>query len=230
KVQGRVVVPEGSRLAEVVGIIARSSDIPRKEVVAALGDDAAIGLPPYAEGHPEGYLFPATYVVDPGTTASSLVRQMVGRFHQAAEGVGLESRGKALGVTPAEAVVVASLVEGEARHAEDFGKVARVVYNRLDEGMRLQFDSTINYALDADKTTVSLQDLEANSPYNTYRHTGLPPGPISSPGEAALEAALDPPKGDWLYFVTVDDAGTTKFTSDYQEFLRFKEELNRNRG
>jgi UPF0755 protein len=230
KVEGRVVVPEGSRMSEIVGLLANEEKIARPDVVAALADDESLGLPEYAKGHPEGYLFPATYVVDPGTRAKGLVRQMVARFEEAAGSVSLEARARELGVTPAEAVVVASLVQAEARHAEDFGKVARVVYNRLEKNMPLQFDSTVNYALDADKTTVTLQDLQADSPYNTYQHKGLPPTPINSPGEDALEAALDPPKGPWLYFVTVDDKGTTKFTADYQQFLQFKAELKRNRG
>lgn len=222
RVEAQVTLPEGSRLTEILDIIVANSKMRRSDLVAGLGDATAIGLPPYADGHPEGYVFPATYAVDPDTTARTLLQDMVSRFHQAASNVDLRRRARDLGVTPGQAVVVASLVEGEARHAKDYGKVARVVYNRLDQGMRLQFDSTVNYALDADKTTVTLQDLEVASPYNTYRHAGLPPRPIGSPGEAALKAALDPPKGNWLYFVTVDRSGTTKFTDSYQQFLRFK--------
>jgi UPF0755 protein len=131
--------------------------------------------------------------------------------------------------TPEEIVTIASLVEAEARNPDDYGKVARVVYNRLQQGMPLQFDSTVNYALHADKTIVTYQDLGVNSPYNTYKHTGLPPAPINSPGLAAMTAAVNPTPGNWLYFVTVDpQAGTTKFTNSYQEFLKFRNELKSN--
>jgi UPF0755 protein len=95
--------------------------------------------------------------------------------------------------------------------------------------MPLQLDSTVNYALKADKQIVTSADLGVDSPYNTYKHAGLPPGPIDSPGLAALRAAVNPTPGDWLYFVTTDpQKGTTKFTSSYQEFLRFKNELQSN--
>lgn len=228
-VKDLVTIPEGSRLSEIVDAITSKSDLRRGDVVAALRDAGELGLPPYAKGHPEGYLFPATYVVDPNTTARSLVQDMIERFDQAAAEVSLESRARQGSISPAQAVVVASLVEGEARRAKDFGKVARVVYNRLEQGMRLQFDSTVNYALKADKTTVTAQDLGVASPYNTYRREGLPPAPISSPGQRALDAALNPPKGNWLYFVTVDEKGTTRFTSSYDEFLGFKAEYQRNR-
>ncbi len=131
--------------------------------------------------------------------------------------------------SPEEIVIIASLVEAEARLPEDFGKVARVVYNRLEQGMPLQFDSTVNYALKADKEIVTYEDLGADSPYNTYKNTGLPPAPINSPGLAAMTAAVNPTEGDWLYFVTTDpEKGTTKFTGDYDEFLRFKDELKSN--
>src|SRR4029079_16172244 len=112
-----------------------------------------------------------------------------------------------------EIVIIASLVEAEARNSADFGKVARVVYNRLEQGMPLQFDSTVNYALKADKEIVTYEDLGADSPYNTYKNTGLPTAPLNSPGGAAMTAAVNPTDGDWLYFVTTDpEAGTTKFT------------------
>jgi UPF0755 protein len=102
-----------------------------------------------------------------------------------------------------------------------------VIENRLAAGMPLQLDATVNYALRADKTLITYRDLTVTSAYNTYRHTGLPPGPIDSPGLAAMRAAADPPPGDWLYFVTVNPAtGETKFTASYAEFLRFKAELD----
>lgn len=231
RLETNVAVPEGSRLSEIVTLVAKDTRFTKKGVTEALDKGKALGLPPYAGGDPEGYLFPATYSVDPGTSEEELAAAMVARFTEAAEGLKLEDRARRLGITPGEAVVIASLVEGEARLEPDYAKVARVVYNRLEAGMALQFDSTVNYALDADKERVRQDDLEVDSPYNTYLHTGLPPGPINSPGAAALEAALSPAAGDWLYFVTVDlEKGTTKFATSYDEFLELKRELAANRG
>jgi UPF0755 protein len=234
RLETNVAVPEGSRLSEIVTLVAQNTRFTKKAVTEALGkggNNKALGLPPYAGGDPEGYLFPATYPVDPGTSEEELAAAMVARFTQAADGLELEERARRLGITPGEAVVIASLVEGEARLDKDYAKVARVVYNRLEADMALQFDSTVNYALDADKERVRQDDLEVDSPYNTYLHTGLPPGPINSPGEAAMEAALSPAEGDWLYFVTVDlEKGTTKFATSYDEFLELKRELAANRG
>jgi UPF0755 protein len=116
-------------------------------------------------------------------------------------------------MSPQEVVTVASIVQSEARNASDFPKVARVIYNRLDRGMPLQMDSTVHYAVGkSGQLTTTDEDRASSSPYNTYRFPGLPPGPIASPGDAALKAALHPADGDWIYFVTVNpDTGETKF-------------------
>jgi UPF0755 protein len=130
-------------------------------------------------------------------------------------------------------MIIASLVQAEG-HPEDFDKVARVIYNRLDEQTwggtygYLQMDATINYALGKSDINLTKEELQnTDSPFNTYRNPGLPPTPINSPGEAAMAAALNPADGDWLYYVTVNpDTGETKFTNDYDEFLRFKAEFS----
>ncbi len=123
---------------------------------------------------------------------------------------------------------MASLVQAEGQPA-DFAKVSRVIYNRLDQGMKLQLDATVNYALGRSTLKLTNQDITVDSPYNTYKVTGLPPTPINSPGEQALEAALAPAAGDWLYYVTVNPTtGETKFTSSYSEFLKFKAEFQAN--
>lgn len=225
RIQARVALPEGLRLDETLKKLAAGSKIPLAEFEKALKDARTLGLPAYAKTNAEGFLYPATYDVGPDAKAPDVLKQLFASYAKAADAVGVERTNR-----PAyEIVTVASLVEGEARHSQDFGKVARVVYNRLAKGMPLQFDSTVNYALKADKQIVTNADLGVDSPYNTYKHAGLPPGPISSPGEKALEAAVNPPAGDWLYFVTVNPkTGETKFTGDYQEFLRFKQELKSN--
>jgi UPF0755 protein len=225
RIQARVTLPEGLRLDETLQKLADNTDISLKDYEKALKDAGSLGLPDYAKGNPEGFLYPATYDIEPNATADSVLKQLFSAYGRAADEAGVMRTNR----TPEEIVIIASLVEAEARHAEDFGKVARVVYNRLAQGMPLQFDSTVNYALKADKKIVTYEDLGADSPYNTYKHAGLPPAPINSPGEAALTAAVNPTPGDWLYFVTTDpEKGITKFTGDYDEFLKFKKELKSN--
>jgi len=124
-------------------------------------------------------------------------------------------------------LTIASLVQTEGR-PDDFGNVARVIYNRIEKGMPLQFDSTVHYALNRrGEIRVSIADTKINHPYNTFIYRGLPPGPIGSPTRAAIEATLNPPVGDWLYFVTVTPK-ETRFTSSYEEFLTWKAEYKRN--
>jgi UPF0755 protein len=225
RVQARVTLPEGLRLDETLARLTEGTDLRMRDFKAALKDAESLGLPEYARGNPEGFLFPATYEVAPDADAGAVLEQLFAAYARAAEETGVERTPR----DPEEIVVIASLVEAEARLPEDFGKVARVVYNRLEEGMPLQFDSTVNYALNADKEIVTYEDLGEDSPYNTYQNTGLPPAPINSPGKAAMLAAVNPPDGDWLYFVTTEpEKGITKFTSDYDEFLRFKQELKSN--
>jgi UPF0755 protein len=225
RVQAKVTLPEGLRIDETLKRLASKTTISLADYEKALKDAKALGLPSYAKGNAEGFLFPATYEVRPDAKAADVLRQLFASYARVAESTGVARANR----PPYELVVIASLVEAEARHPEDFGKVARVVYNRLQKGMPLQFDSTVNYALKADKKIVTLKDLGTNSPYNTYKNTGLPPGPINSPGERAIDAAVNPPDGNWLYFVTVNpETGETKFTGNYQEFLRFKQELKSN--
>ncbi len=225
--QAEVTVPEGLRVEDVLETLAKGTEIPLADYQAAIKRDQAIGLPDYAEGNPEGYLFPATYAVRPDADAVDVLTMMVSRWQQAAEDADLEAASEELGYTPGELMVIASLVESEVNRAEDRGKVSRVIYNRLEgdetAGL-LQIDATVNYALGRDLgLALTEEDLDVDSPYNTRKFPGLPPGPIESPGEAAIEAAANPADGDWLYYVTVNlDTGETKFTGDYDEFLRFK--------
>ena len=125
-----------------------------------------------------------------------------------------------------QAVTVASIVQAEAASKADMGKVARVVFNRLKRGMPLQMDSTINYALNRSTLKTTEADTRLDSPYNSYQRMGLPPTPIANPGEDAMRAAISPPPGDWLYFVTVK-AGDTRFTADYAEHQRNVAEFNK---
>lgn len=219
--RSRVTVPEGLRQERVLDLLSERTAIPREDFVAALADPATLGLPDYAQGNPEGFLFPATYDLAPDATAGDILRQMIARFTQAAADVGLTDGPR----SAYELVVIASLLEGEGR-PEHFLRISRVVYNRLAIDRELQFDSTVSYALGGNLTRVSNEDLQVDSAFNTYANKGLPPAPINSPGEAALRAAKAPAEGDWIYFVTVDlDTGETKFTADEAEFTQFVAEL-----
>lgn len=212
RVVERVTIPEGKWAVEVYPILSKATGIPVAQYQAAAKDAAAIGLPDSAKGNVEGYLFPASYEFEPDTTATDQLKLMV------AESV---KRLEALGVAPADmehTIVVASLVEAEARLEEDRPKVARVVENRLAQKMPLQFDSTVNYAKGKHGITTTDADRASDSPYNTYRVAGLPPGPIGNPGESAIKAAAQPAAGPWLFFVTVDPVkGTTKFAATFAE-------------
>ncbi|MDQ1710937.1 MAG: hypothetical protein QOE45_387 [Frankiaceae bacterium] len=226
RLRSRVTIPEGTSLDRTLQLIARNvSDVPLASLREAAANPAALGLPAYAGGRVEGFLFPATYDIEPGTSAVDVLRTLIQEFEVRAARLQLEERAAALHITPYQALVVASLVEGETGNASDRGKVARVVYNRLGRPMRLQFDSTVKYAYalrGETKTRLLYKDLDIASPFNTYRNSGLPPAPINSPGEAALEAALSPTPGPWLYFVVIDKQGRSAFATTSEEFAALK--------
>jgi UPF0755 protein len=221
RLQSKFTVPEGTSVAQALRIVSTKIDIPLAQLQAAAKNTATLGLPDYAAGHLEGFLFPATYDFDPGTTATKVLQQMVATYKQRVDDTGLSAAAGQLGMTPYKLLTVASLLEEEAI-TPDFTKVARVIYNRLQVGQRLGLDSTINYALHRNRVKISTEDTFIESPYNTYRVAGLPPTPITNPGVVAIQAALHPAAGDWLYFVKIDKAGHTYFTHDYNDFLIHK--------
>jgi UPF0755 protein len=230
KISNRVTIPEGMRVEAMLKILSKGTHLTLEQFTAALASPAALGLPPYAGSKPEGFLFPATYDVEPGNTAQAMLTTMVKRFGQAATSVDLVERAAAEHLTPYQVVIIASLVQAEGQ-PKDFPRIARAILNRLSAKMKLQLNSTVNYALDNTKAQLSTADIAVQSPYNTYLVAGLPPGPIDSPGEDALNAVLAPTAGNWLYWVTVDPkTGETKFTNSYAQFLQFKAELKANLG
>ncbi|MCW2544779.1 MAG: aminodeoxychorismate lyase [Frankiales bacterium] len=222
RVKGRVTLPEGIGLAKVVDRLVQFTDLKRADILAALNNPAVLGLPAYAKGRVEGFLFPSTYDVDAKAGAVAALGQMTERFAEQAAALDLENGARDLGLTPYQLVTIASIVEAESPLDEDRAKVARVILNRLAKNMLLQVDSTINYIKAERSAHLSLDDISVDSPYNSYKHKGLPPTPIDSPGAKAIESTLAPATGDWLYFVKVDKAGHSFFTSDYDEFLRVK--------
>ena len=224
RVRLQFTIQEGLRLSAQVDALVKGTKIPRRKYEAALDRPETLGLPAYAKNRPEGFLFPDTYELTAQATATSTLRQMVDQYKSVTRQMGLEASAKRLDRTPYEVLIVASIIEREVNNRAYRDKVAQVLYNRLDKGMKLQLDSTVIYGEKLKTTTTTPEDRESRSKYNTYRYEGLPPGPISAPGRAALEAAANPAKGKWLYFVTVNfDTGETKFAvkdSDHQRNVR----------
>jgi UPF0755 protein len=214
-IQARVTIPEGYRVKDIVKAIAKHSDITVSAVQAALRNPSALGLPAEANGVVEGYLFPATYSVTPGETAAQLLSQMVAKTKQVE--MNLAAKARALGFTPKQILTIASILEYEGSRNQDYPKIAQAIYNRLRIGMALQSDATVAYANNLEGTVYTTAAERANtSPYNTYVHTGLPPGPIGSPGVTTIKAALNPTPGPWLYWVVVNlRTGETRFNTTF---------------
>lgn len=181
----------------------------------------------------EGFLFPATYRVEQADLAdeAKLLAQQLKQFEKVADGVGLDKADQQLqGVAgktrigPYEALIVASMVEKEAKVDADRPKIARVIYNRLQRGMKLQIDATVLFCLGEHKEKLTQSDLNKDCPWNTRVKDGLPPTPIGSPGKASLDAAMHPEAGPWLYYVLKDKEGNHFFTDDSREFERQRQE------
>jgi UPF0755 protein len=208
----RVILPEGLTAKQILQRLAQGTGAPIDQLQAAAANPAALGLPAYANGSLEGFLFPARYDFEPGTTPQQMLQQMVTRTVQTLDQMQIPADQRLSVLTEA------SIVQAEAGSTADMPKVARVLDNRLAQGMPLQLDTTVNYATGKTGLTTTAQDRANPSPYNTYVHTGLPPGPISNPGEDALRAVLAPAQGDWLYFVVVNpDTGETRFATTAAE-------------
>lgn len=231
----KFTVPEGKTVIDTLNIIAKETKIPLADLQTAAKDPKALGVPDFwftrSDGKTaprtlEGFLFPQTYEFNPGVTATDVLKEMVGHFIEVATKLKFVERvqNERGGITPHEALTTASLAQAEAGVPGDLGKIARVAYNRtykVKPAMPLQFDVTANYWLQLNgkdpkfsgKLTAAELDDPAN-PYNTKSKTGLPVGPINNPGEAALEGAMNPPAGDWIYFVAIDKAGNSAFANN----------------
>ena len=229
RVQTVVSIRDGERASDVVAAVAKESGKPVAEVMKALNDTAALGLPSFAPKHPvgpkyplaEGYLYPATYNFQPGTTPLQMLQAMVTKFKQEVASIDLAKGAKAAQFSQAQVITQASILEAEVGPTY-YPKVARVIDNRLNLGMTLGLDSTVLYGLGTKGFSLTVSQLHTDTPYNSWIHKGLPPGPIDSPDVAAIEAVLHPAAktNNWLYFVTVDpDTGKTNFTHDYNQFL-----------
>ncbi|WP_443065625.1 endolytic transglycosylase MltG [Streptomyces sp. NBC_00557] len=185
----------------------------------------------------EGFLFPGTYAAAKGMKPDNILKQMVAQATSKYDSYGLASKARSLGLDNAfQLVTVASLVQAEGKTRDDFRKMAEVVYNRLkptntETNQYLQFDSTYNYAKGTSNIHISEKAINSDqSPYNTYTHKGLPPGPIGNPGEDALKAALNPTHDGWIYFVATDGVNNTEFAKTYAEFKQLKDKFNASSG
>lgn len=215
-----VAFPEGYANDQIAPVIATALEVPEDEVVAALEDPSDYGVDADSL---EGWLFPGTYEYTPGTEVTTVIQDLVDRTRSTLEDAGVpEDRMQRV-------LTIASILEREARAEEDFYRVSRVIQNRLDDDMRLQMDSTAQYGYgemhDGDVFS-SAEALEDDNAWNTYVHTGLPVGPISNPGALAIDAAVNPTDGNWLYFVTVNlSSGETRFASTLAEHEEYVAEL-----
>lgn len=210
RVSLQTTIPEGYRIREIVPRLATDLGIAESDIEAAITEIQ--GKLPSQALNAEGYLFPATYTFDPGVTAQQVVDAMLARTQQelARYDIALEDS--------FEVITLAALIQVEARLRDDFFKVSRVFQNRIELGMLLQSDATVSYGTGGTTVTTTNAQRADDNPYNTYLHPGLPGGPISSPGSLAIEAALRPADGGWLYFVTINlKTGETVFSETLAE-------------
>ncbi|MDY3677772.1 MAG: endolytic transglycosylase MltG [Actinomyces urogenitalis] len=221
-----LTIPEGYTMAQVKDRLVSVAGFTSEEVDAAFADASGIGLPEAAGGQVEGWLAPSTYDVSENATATDVVGAMVSLTLSRLESAGVAA-------SDYETVLIkASIVEREVASASYYGQVARVIENRLadtdgETKGRLQMDSTVLYGLGRTGGIPTADEVaDASNPYNTYQHEGLPPGPISNPGLEAIQGVINPPAGDWLYFVTVNlDTGETLFSATHEEQLKNTEQL-----
>ena len=211
----RLTIPEGWGIQQIARLMRDSLGIPTDSIVAATRDSARRARMLTKASDVEGYLFPATYDFTDGTAASGIVDTMLLTFDRRWNG-GWDSTLTQQGRTRHEVVTLASIVEKEAGRSSDRARIASVYMNRLKAGQRLQADPTVLYAMGLVSKRVLFADLRIDSPYNTYRVSGLPPGPIASPGTASLAAAMTPAVSDALYFVAFPD-GHSQFTKTFAE-------------
>jgi peptidoglycan lytic transglycosylase G len=220
-----VTIPEGWDLTEIVPLLARALATSPDSVAAAVRDSALLARVGAAGPTLEGYLFPDTYAFPDGTSPRVAVGEMVRQFERSWKPAWDTAR-QPLGMSRQQVVTLASIIEKETRVPAERPIIAAVYHNRLRRGMPLQADPTVQYALGHHVERVLYKDLDVASAYNTYRHPGLPPGPIASPGAASLEAAVEPANVTYLYFVAAPD-GHHEFRTTFAEHTEVRRELQR---
>jgi UPF0755 protein len=224
----QIIIPEGFTATQIAKRLAEKTGRPEADFLEYIRGQGLEQVRPSAlpsdVGTAEGYLFPKTYDFDKKEHPRKIVAALIAQYKE--ETVGLNwSFARQKNLTVHQIMTIASLVEREARVPEERSMMAAVIYNRLDKGMPLQIDATVQYALPERKEFLTNDDLKIASPYNTYQHTGLPPGPIANPGLLSIKAALAPAKVDYLYYVLTSEDGRHTFTNNYDEFLAAKKNM-----
>jgi UPF0755 protein len=221
----KLTIPEGTIEKDILTKLATALNVPESQVATAAANIPNLGLPDgYATASgavtsAEGFLFPDTYSLDPTTTPAAALQLMTSEFTTTDRSIGFADAAKKSGLTPYQALIIASIAQGEVKFAADASKVARVILNRLAINKPLQIDATSVYGAEVqglDPTKVIFATID--SPYNTYTHSGLPPTPIGNPGEDILKASVVPAAGDWLYYVNGDAEGHLYFTNSEADF------------
>jgi UPF0755 protein len=220
-----VTIPEGFALSSIAPLLGRALSVAPESVMVAASDSALRRRLDVPTPTLEGYLFPDTYTFAEGTSPEEAVRLLVARFEKVWKPE-WDARLQELAMSRHDIMTLASIVEKEARLAEERPVISAVYHNRLKRGMLLQADPTVQYALGRHVDRVLYKDLEVDSRYNTYRHAGLPPGPIASPGAASIEAALYPANVPYLYFVAHPD-GHHEFRQTFAEHTEAREQIRR---
>jgi UPF0755 protein len=215
----RLTIPEGSSLKQTAAKVGTIPGLSAERFLAvAQSGSVHSQFQPPGSTSLEGLLFPDTYFVAKGDDEAKLLAHMVDGFDKAASAVGMQDAPAKAGVTPYEAIIVASLVEREAKVDDERGMMARVMYSRLSKNIKLGIDATVEYAIGTHKPQLTNADLEIDSPYNTRKFAGLPPTPIAAPGQKSLAAALNPTPGPWLFYVLADANGRHAFATTDAEF------------
>ncbi|MEY4990683.1 MAG: endolytic transglycosylase MltG [Actinomycetota bacterium] len=210
RVVNQVTIPEGMRIQQIVPLVAEALGLEEADLVMALDtqldrvDERAPSL--------EGYLFPATYTFDPNASAEKVIATMVDRMEAELQSFGRELKDSH------DLLSLAALIQAEGKHKEDFFKISRVFANRLDRGMLLQSDPTVKYRYEGEQSNFTDGVKDASNPFNTYIYKGVPVGPVGNPGSLAIEAALRPADGNWLFFVAINlKTGETVFSETLAE-------------
>lgn len=224
----KITIPEGFTIEEIAERLKKTPlDQEKFKNLATVQGQTFSSDFPFLGHNPlkslEGYLFPKTYIFEENSSEKEFIERLLSQFQKETSSLDFTPPKGGVELNLHQIVTIASLIEEEAKVPEERPLISAVIYNRLQKGMPLEIDATVQYALPQRKLRLKAQDLKMNSPYNTYQNLGLPPGPIASPGFESLKEALNPAPVDYLYYVLTDpSSGRHSFTASYQEFLKLK--------
>lgn len=226
EVQNTIVIREGMTQNDIAKMLEEEGIVTAEEFNKACNEGvysfSFLEDIPIRDSRLEGYLFPDTYNLAIGATAEDIVKKLLARFDEIFTD-DMKIQAEQMGYSVDEIVTIASMIEGEIKYADERAIAASVIYNRLNQGMKLQLDCTVQYALKERTERVMESDLDIDSLYNTYQVDGLPVGPIGNPGKSCIEAALNPETTNYIYYVVADtDTGKHYFTESYEDFLNAK--------